>query len=105
MAYVSMNDLAQVTADQRAEQIRALEANAAALETNAAALERVQPAAGQALRASATAMRRTAANLRGQAPAPQPSMLERVQQMVLSPLGLGVGAVLIGGGIALSRRK
>lgn len=104
MAYVSMNDLAQVTADQRAEQIRALEANASALEANAASLERVQPSAAAALRANAAAMRKTADGLRG-TPAAAPSMLERAKQALVSPLGLGLAAVLVGGGVAIARRK
>lgn len=105
MAYVSMNDLAQVTADQRAEQIRALEANASALEANAASLERVQPSAAAALRANAAAMRRTAESLRVPTPLdiplPSRSLLHSVPWI---PIGVGV-AVLAGVGVAIARRK
>lgn len=105
MAYVSMSDLAQVSADQRAEQIKALETNAAALEKNADAIASAQPATALALRASAAAMRKTLEGLRGQ-PASEPSMASKLMEVAKSPVGLAVGAAaLLGGGYAWWRSR
>lgn len=107
MAYVSMSDLAQVTADQRAQQIQALEANATSIERAADAMASAAPAAAAAQRSVAAGLRAQAAALRNQsAPAAAPSMMDKVIEVAKSPLGMAAGAAaLIGGGWAWWRSR
>ena len=109
MAYVSMSDLAQLTASQRDTAIQALETNATALEAQAAALASVQPAAANAMRSTAQGLRAQAAGLRSSvAVAPQADGLwASLVRTVTSPLGMGLGllGVVGGAGWAYSRKK